>query len=65
MFKLQVHSEMEENEVPQGEHKKGQNVLQNKKQIANERAIENPGMGTEQKKQVEKTSTKNRGEQRK
>ncbi|NWV56201.1 NUSAP protein, partial [Daphoenositta chrysoptera] len=60
----EVHSEMKENEVPQGEHKKGQNVLQNKKQIAEERAIENPGMGTGQKKQVEKTSTKSRGEQR-
>ncbi|XP_041894399.1 nucleolar and spindle-associated protein 1 isoform X1 [Corvus kubaryi] len=60
----EVHSEMEENEVPQGEHKKGQNVLQNKKQIAEERAIENPGMGTGQKKQVEKTSTKSRAEQR-
>ncbi|NXB25529.1 NUSAP protein, partial [Rhagologus leucostigma] len=60
----EVHSEMKENEVPQGEHKKGQNVLQNKKQIAEERAIENPGMGTGQKKQVEKTSAKSRGEQR-
>ncbi|NWT84328.1 NUSAP protein, partial [Lanius ludovicianus] len=58
----EVHSEMEENEVPQGEHKKGQNVLQNKKQIAEERAIENAGMGTGQKKQV-KTSTKSRAEQ--
>ncbi|NWW66914.1 NUSAP protein, partial [Ifrita kowaldi] len=60
----EVHSEMEENEVPQGEHKKGQNVLQDKKQIAEERAIENPEMGTGQKKQVEKTSTKSRAEQR-
>ncbi|NWY08966.1 NUSAP protein, partial [Aphelocoma coerulescens] len=60
----EVHSEMEENEVPQGEHKKGQNVLQNKKQITEESAIENPGMGTGQKKQVEKTSTKSRAEQR-
>ncbi|NWI82691.1 NUSAP protein, partial [Dryoscopus gambensis] len=60
----EVHSEMKENEVPQGEHKKGQNVLQNKKQIVEERAIENPGMGTGQKKRVEKTSAKSRGEQR-
>ncbi|NXS89951.1 NUSAP protein, partial [Erpornis zantholeuca] len=60
----EVHFEMKENEVPQGEHKNGQNVLQNKKQIPGERAIENPEMGTGQKKQVEKTSTKSRGEQR-
>ncbi|NXD95468.1 NUSAP protein, partial [Chaetorhynchus papuensis] len=60
----EVRSEMEENEVPHGEHKKGQSVLQNKKQIAEERAIENPGMGTGQKKQVEKISTKSRAEQR-
>ncbi|NXH25371.1 NUSAP protein, partial [Myiagra hebetior] len=60
----EMHSEMEENEVPQGEHKKEQNVLQNKKQTAEEGAIENPGMGTGQKKQVKKASTKSRGEQR-
>ncbi|NXH98617.1 NUSAP protein, partial [Pachycephala philippinensis] len=60
----EVHSEMKENEVPQGEHKKGRKVLQNKKQIAEERAIENPGMGTGQKKQADKTSTKSREEQR-
>ncbi|NWT54707.1 NUSAP protein, partial [Erythrocercus mccallii] len=60
----QVHSEMKENEVPQGEHKKGQKVLQNKNQITEEGAVENPGMGTGQKKQMEKTSTKGRGEQR-
>ncbi|NWW27413.1 NUSAP protein, partial [Falcunculus frontatus] len=60
----EVHSEMKENEVPQDEHKKGQNVLQNKKQIAEERAIENPEMGTGQKKKTEKTSSKSRGEQR-
>ncbi|KAM4778419.1 nucleolar and spindle-associated protein 1 isoform 2-T2 [Cyanocitta cristata] len=59
----EVHSEMEEHEVPQAEHKKGQNVLQNKQQITEESAIENPGMGTGQKKQVEKTSTKSRAEQ--
>ncbi|NXS02262.1 NUSAP protein, partial [Oxylabes madagascariensis] len=60
----QVHSEMKENEVPQGEHKRGQKVLQNKNQITEESTIENTGMGTGQKKQTEKTSTKGRGEQR-
>ncbi|NWX27493.1 NUSAP protein, partial [Notiomystis cincta] len=60
----EVHSEMKENEVPQGELKKEQKVLQNKKQITEERAIENPGMGTGQKKEAEKTSTESRGEQR-
>ncbi|KAL2303552.1 hypothetical protein Nmel_008824 [Mimus melanotis] len=59
----QVHSEMKENEVPQGEHEKGQKVLRNNNQITEERAIENPGMGTGQKKQTEKTSTKGRREQ--
>ncbi|XP_032919141.1 nucleolar and spindle-associated protein 1 isoform X3 [Catharus ustulatus] len=57
----QVHSEMKENEVPQGEHKKGQNQ---ENQITEERAIENPGIGTGQKKQAKKTSTEGRGEQR-
>ncbi|NXP34200.1 NUSAP protein, partial [Leiothrix lutea] len=59
----QVHSEMKENEVPQGEHKKGQKVLQNKNEITEERAIEDPGMSAGQKKQREKTSTKGGGEQ--
>ncbi|NXD33860.1 NUSAP protein, partial [Copsychus sechellarum] len=59
----QVHSEMKENEVPQDEHKKGQKVLQNKNQVTEEKAIENPGIGTGQKKQAEKTSTEGRGEQ--
>ncbi|OWK62658.1 Nucleolar and spindle-associated protein 1 [Lonchura striata] len=60
---LRMHSETKENEVPQGEHKKGQKVSQNKIQITEERAIENPGMDAGQKKQTEKTSTKGRGEQ--
>ncbi|NWW10894.1 NUSAP protein, partial [Oreocharis arfaki] len=60
----EVHSEMKENEVPQGEHNEGQNVLLNKKQIAEERAIENPRMGTGQKKKVEKIPTKSRRETR-
>ncbi|XP_009100315.2 nucleolar and spindle-associated protein 1 isoform X2 [Serinus canaria] len=59
----QVHSEMKENEVPQGEHKKGQKISQNKIQITEERANENPGMSAGQKKQAEKTSTKGRGGQ--
>ncbi|NWU01650.1 NUSAP protein, partial [Urocynchramus pylzowi] len=62
--KKQAQSEMKENEVPQGELKKGQKVSQTKIQITEERAIENPGMGAGRKKQAEKTSTKGRGEQR-
>ncbi|NWV81363.1 NUSAP protein, partial [Dasyornis broadbenti] len=57
----EVHSEMKENEVPQSEHKKGHEVFQNKKQKTEKRAIDNPGMGTGQKKKTEKTSTKSRG----
>ncbi|NXQ55949.1 NUSAP protein, partial [Anthoscopus minutus] len=60
----QVLSEMKENEVPQDEHKKRQKVLQNKNQTTEERAIENPGTGTGQQKQAERTSAKGRGEQR-
>ncbi|XP_002199004.5 nucleolar and spindle-associated protein 1 [Taeniopygia guttata] len=60
----QMHSETKENEVPQGEHKKGQKVSQNKIQITEEGAIENLGMDAGQKKQTEKTSTKGRGGQR-
>uniref|UniRef100_A0A8C3QR96 NUSAP protein n=1 Tax=Cyanoderma ruficeps TaxID=181631 RepID=A0A8C3QR96_9PASS len=60
----QVHSEMKENEVPQDEHKKGQKVLQNKNQITQEGAIENPGVGAGQKKRTKAASTKGRGEQR-
>ncbi|XP_041316119.1 nucleolar and spindle-associated protein 1 isoform X1 [Pyrgilauda ruficollis] len=60
----QVHSEMKENEMPQGEYKKREKISRNKMEITEERAIENPRMGAGQKKQAEKTSTKGRGEQR-
>ncbi|NWI36304.1 NUSAP protein, partial [Picathartes gymnocephalus] len=59
----EVPAEMKENEVPQVEHKKEQKALQNKNQINEERAIENLGMGTGQKKRAENTSTKSKGEQ--
>lgn len=62
MFKLQEHSEMKENEVPRGEHEKGQKVFQNEEQITKKTAIENPGMGTGQKEQPEKISAKSSGD---
>uniref|UniRef100_A0A8C5X8G1 NUSAP protein n=1 Tax=Malurus cyaneus samueli TaxID=2593467 RepID=A0A8C5X8G1_9PASS len=54
----EVHSEMKENEVPQDEYKKGQKVIQDKKQVTEERAIEDPEMGTGQKEQAKMTSAK-------
>lgn len=61
IFKLQEHSDVKENEVPQGEHEKGQKVFQNKEKVTKKTAIENPGTGTGQKEQLEKTSTKSSG----
>ncbi|NXI55395.1 NUSAP protein, partial [Chloroceryle aenea] len=55
------HSEMKENEVPQSEKEKGLKVFQNKKQATTKRPIENPEMGSGQKEQPEKTSTKSCG----
>ncbi|NWR85828.1 NUSAP protein, partial [Furnarius figulus] len=58
-----VHFEMKENEVPQGEHENEQKVFQNEKQVTEKGAVENVGMGTGQKKQAEKTTTKRRGDE--
>uniref|UniRef100_A0A8C4UP18 Nucleolar and spindle-associated protein 1 n=1 Tax=Falco tinnunculus TaxID=100819 RepID=A0A8C4UP18_FALTI len=53
--------EMKENEVPQGEHEKGQKAFQNEEQGTKKSAVGKPGMGTNQEEPSEKTSTKNNG----
>ncbi|OPJ82949.1 nucleolar and spindle-associated protein 1 isoform X2 [Patagioenas fasciata] len=52
------HSERKENEVPQGEHGKGQKVFQNEEQVTKQRAIESPGMAAGQSEQPEAASAK-------
>ncbi|NWR58177.1 NUSAP protein, partial [Bucorvus abyssinicus] len=58
------HSEMKENEEPRGEHEKGQKVSQNEEHVIKKRVNENPGMGTGQKEQPEKISTRSGGKER-
>ncbi|XP_071600816.1 nucleolar and spindle-associated protein 1 isoform X1 [Heliangelus exortis] len=55
------HSEMKENEVPGGEHEKGQQGFQNEEKITKKRAVKKPVTGAGQE-QPEKTSTKSSGD---
>ncbi|KFW95855.1 Nucleolar and spindle-associated protein 1, partial [Phalacrocorax carbo] len=57
------YSEMKENEVPLGEHEKGQKVFQNEEPVTEKRAIENSEMGTGQREQPEKMSAKGGGDE--
>ncbi|XP_074961665.1 nucleolar and spindle-associated protein 1 [Phalacrocorax aristotelis] len=57
------YSEMKENEVPPGEHEKGQKVFQNEEPVTEKRAIENSEMGTGQREQPEKMSAKGGGDE--
>ncbi|NWQ86941.1 NUSAP protein, partial [Burhinus bistriatus] len=57
------HSEMKENEVPWGDHEKGQNIFQKEEQVTKKRTIEKPRMGAGQKEQPEKTCTKTSGDE--